>query len=38
MQIIPRDERGVIGTDLNGHVGVGNRADEGSDGQVWYSR
>ena len=28
MQIIPRDERGVIKADFNGHVGQGNRGDK----------
>lgn len=28
MQSIPRDESAVVGADLNGHVGEGNRGDE----------
>ena len=31
LESIPREERAVIRTDFNGHVGEGNRGD----GQVW---
>ena len=31
VESLPKGERGVIGADLNGHVGEGNRGD----GQVW---
>eukprot|EP00064_Thunnus_orientalis_P014012 superscaffoldBa00002371_g14053 len=31
---VPKEERVVIGADFNGHVGEGNRGDEGGDGQT----
>ena len=36
MEEIPRDEKVVIGADLNGHVGKGNQGDERDMGKYGY--